>query len=373
MIHGKKITKAAVVVAHPDDECLWYGGTVATNPDVEWHIVCVTDGGEGRQGQTRREEFESACAALGVTSANLMGLPDRWRRHIDVREMVVMLARAVPDDIDVVLTHSQGDIHHHHREVLIACCLAYSCERVRMFSPLRSLSPESCKGKVRLLREKYPSQVWSEELLLRYPWSMEGAASAGLLAFGSVPVRAGMVAEMLWNGLDASGVVTCGVPVQVRIQTRKSDLDSGGVHVATRTSAADAILSEAVCCINKGFAQGRHSHLPGTAMVLAQLRWLNSQGALFVCRASNCDGNETTTFWATDGDRMHLVFSALTLDTHYVEQLMSRAAAAGAKELWMPVATCGEYIDAMVGQAGIELGVWPWLKGPDCSELWSRL
>jgi len=38
----RKIPKsAAVIVAHPDDETLWAGGTILSHPSWNWFIVCL--------------------------------------------------------------------------------------------------------------------------------------------------------------------------------------------------------------------------------------------------------------------------------------------------------------------------------------------
>ena len=48
--------KALLLVAHPDDETIFCGGTMLTYPEWEWIVVCVTEGG----GNAPREEFENA-------------------------------------------------------------------------------------------------------------------------------------------------------------------------------------------------------------------------------------------------------------------------------------------------------------------------
>jgi len=41
MRENGKIIEAAVIVAHPDDETLWAGGTILCNPGWNWFIVCT--------------------------------------------------------------------------------------------------------------------------------------------------------------------------------------------------------------------------------------------------------------------------------------------------------------------------------------------
>jgi N-acetyl-1-D-myo-inositol-2-amino-2-deoxy-alpha-D-glucopyranoside deacetylase len=77
--------------AHPDDESLSMGGSLARYADAGEQVVVVTaTGGEvgeihnhedpdslrPRLGEIRREELRSACATLGVTTVELLGYRD---------------------------------------------------------------------------------------------------------------------------------------------------------------------------------------------------------------------------------------------------------------------------------------------------------
>ena len=47
----KKPPKAvAVIVAHPDDETLWAGGTILSHPSWQWFIVCLCRGSDKDRG-----------------------------------------------------------------------------------------------------------------------------------------------------------------------------------------------------------------------------------------------------------------------------------------------------------------------------------
>ena len=86
-----------LVHAHPDDESIWTGATMAKYAAAGAHVCLVTctqgelgvvavqelrhldweaDGGLGEH---RIGELEAACAALGVTDHRFLGGPGRWR------------------------------------------------------------------------------------------------------------------------------------------------------------------------------------------------------------------------------------------------------------------------------------------------------
>ncbi|QFZ16745.1 N-acetyl-1-D-myo-inositol-2-amino-2-deoxy-alpha-D-glucopyranoside deacetylase [Saccharothrix syringae] len=86
-----------LVHAHPDDESLWTGGTIARYSSLGVHVTVVTCtlGEEGeiippalrnlaadaadQLGGYRVAELRSACAALGVTDHRFLGGMGRWR------------------------------------------------------------------------------------------------------------------------------------------------------------------------------------------------------------------------------------------------------------------------------------------------------
>lgn len=57
----QKVSKSALVItAHPDDESIFMGGTIAEFKKWRWHILCATDCDE-RYNKTRREELLRVC------------------------------------------------------------------------------------------------------------------------------------------------------------------------------------------------------------------------------------------------------------------------------------------------------------------------
>jgi LmbE family N-acetylglucosaminyl deacetylase len=122
------------VVAHPDDEVIGPGGTLASHAAAgdDVHVLILADGTSSRQEEPhessphRAVETDAACGTLGVKS---------WRR-LDLRDNqldtypLLHLARRVSAVVEelapgVVYTHHGGDLNVDHelaqRATLIAC------------------------------------------------------------------------------------------------------------------------------------------------------------------------------------------------------------------------------------------------------------
>ncbi len=86
-----------LVLAHPDDETLGFGGTIAryAAEGVEVHLVTATSGqkgwigdpyrhpGEAALGRVRREELRRAAAILGVRHVYFLGHTDGELDEVD--------------------------------------------------------------------------------------------------------------------------------------------------------------------------------------------------------------------------------------------------------------------------------------------------
>jgi LmbE family N-acetylglucosaminyl deacetylase len=120
------------VFAHPDDECLGPGGTIAqcALDGGEVFITTFTAGEAGsigiskslgpeELGRRRRKEMEAACAALGV-SGRILGAPDKGVNAVDpawaVREIIADMERLRPQ---VVMTFHRLGVSGHPDHIAV--------------------------------------------------------------------------------------------------------------------------------------------------------------------------------------------------------------------------------------------------------------
>jgi LmbE family N-acetylglucosaminyl deacetylase len=112
--------KGLVIVAHPDDETIFFSGLIQKWRHVEWTIICVTDGnGHGRK-KERAFEFASACQELNVKHFYMLGYRDDPKVRIPVADLIASLKEFT--GFNFVFTHGMlGEYSHpHHQDVAYA-------------------------------------------------------------------------------------------------------------------------------------------------------------------------------------------------------------------------------------------------------------
>jgi LmbE family N-acetylglucosaminyl deacetylase len=140
--------KVLVIAAHPDDELLGLGGTVARHAadGDEVHCVIVSEGATARYaagaGETLAASAHAAAAVLGTRPPRILGLLDQRLDELPIVE-VIRPIEAVVDELaaDIVYTHHWGDVNRDHRVVSEAVMVA--CRPVGAASPRRLLAFET--------------------------------------------------------------------------------------------------------------------------------------------------------------------------------------------------------------------------------------
>lgn len=117
------MTRVLVIAAHPDDEVLGMGGTIAVHTDRGdvVRVLVVTDGsstqypGDAEIRSRKEEEARRAAAELGVEDYVHLDLPDMrldTLAHVDVNRVV---EEHVREFAPVVVYTVQPDVNNDHR------------------------------------------------------------------------------------------------------------------------------------------------------------------------------------------------------------------------------------------------------------------
>lgn len=128
-----------VIAAHPDDEVLGCGGTIAKHIEGgdSVHVLIVAEGATSRRDcrdielvsqelKELRQDSLRANAALGVHNLSFLGLPDNRLDSIDRLDIIKQIENVIAGiDPHTVYVHHAGDLNIDHRIVhectLTAC------------------------------------------------------------------------------------------------------------------------------------------------------------------------------------------------------------------------------------------------------------
>jgi LmbE family N-acetylglucosaminyl deacetylase len=201
--------KTHIIVAHPDDETIFFGGLVLSQKK-KWHIICVTDGDADGKGAYRKEMFNQALKRLKATG-EMWDFSDTYEKRLPIDELVHRLKGLGPQK--TVYTHGPlGDYGHpHHQDVCMATHLAF--KKAEIWSPAYNfapqkvvkLAPATYKKKCAILWDIYNDEIkrflhiipatWAEGFT-KFDFKTVEAIYSGILT-GTLPTRA-QLKEMAW-------------------------------------------------------------------------------------------------------------------------------------------------------------------------------
>jgi N-acetylglucosaminylphosphatidylinositol deacetylase len=118
-----------IVVAHPDDECLFFSPTIIalTLRNKLGHILVLSTGNSLGLGPIREKELKGSCEKFGIDSSRCLSLnltdlqddPHRWWPRGNISEIVEKYIKQF--QIDLLITFDRGGIsgHLNHRSIAV--------------------------------------------------------------------------------------------------------------------------------------------------------------------------------------------------------------------------------------------------------------
>ncbi len=153
------------MVAHPDDETIFFGGLLQIYRRRPWKVICVTDGNADGMGKQRHLDFITACKQMKAVKAEQWDFPDQYNLRLDINRLVECLAQ---ENAVEVFTHGiLGEYGHpHHQDVSLAVHRAfqkravvwstgYNCFSEKVFRLPRKVYERKCQ----ILTTTYFSQT----------------------------------------------------------------------------------------------------------------------------------------------------------------------------------------------------------------------
>ncbi|MHC4396778.1 MAG: PIG-L deacetylase family protein [Planctomycetota bacterium] len=177
---------AAVIIAHPDDETLWAGGTILMNPEIKWTILTLCRLND----PDRSPKFNKAMRALGAEG--IMGDLDDGPEQIplDCYGVQYAITDLLPsNNFDLLITHGHGGEytrHRRHEEVGKAVIALWENEKL-FAKEMWRFAYEDGDGKY------LPKAVKNADLKIRLPneiWQKKYDIITKIYGFGPVSFEA---------------------------------------------------------------------------------------------------------------------------------------------------------------------------------------
>uniref|UniRef100_A0A1B0CV86 N-acetylglucosaminylphosphatidylinositol deacetylase n=1 Tax=Lutzomyia longipalpis TaxID=7200 RepID=A0A1B0CV86_LUTLO len=134
------------VLAHPDDECMFFGPTILSlcqRDNCQVFLLCLSIGDHEQQGRVRREELFRSCQVLkippeNVTIMNLTELPDDPNVEWKVPTIARLIEQTIEAlDIEALITFDRDGVSQHPNHIAIFYAASSLC--------LTGIMPNSCK------------------------------------------------------------------------------------------------------------------------------------------------------------------------------------------------------------------------------------
>lgn len=107
--------KALVIVAHPDDETIWMGGSILKYKNWDWTIFSLTR----KSDNDRRVKFKKVCKYLNAKSI-MTDLDDEKLLPVRSKEIIEIIKNNLPEvEYDYIFTHGKNGEYGHlrHKEI----------------------------------------------------------------------------------------------------------------------------------------------------------------------------------------------------------------------------------------------------------------
>ena len=194
------------IFAHPDDETICAGGTLAkyASEGADVRVVSLTKGGAGQIRDAnaatrstltavREQDLAAAGAELGLTGTRCLDHPDGGLRSIDEGLLVALASELLREvEPDVVITFGPDGFSGHPDHVAVGAAVTGACYEMRSTHPVRLFHCHLPRSRM-LLRDRLAE--WVVELTTRFKGTQDFVRA--LTVFSSEASALGYAADFV--------------------------------------------------------------------------------------------------------------------------------------------------------------------------------
>jgi len=141
----KRYNRVLVLAAHPDDETLGCGGTIAkfSSQGCDVRLLTFTDGISAREKGDRRSQVEKVSKILGISGHVCFDFPDNRMDSVPLLDVTRKIENYIDENSfipDVVLTHSPFCLNIDHKVVYNSTITVF--RGLERFNPIKIMCYE---------------------------------------------------------------------------------------------------------------------------------------------------------------------------------------------------------------------------------------
>ena len=135
--------RCLVIVAHPDDETIWMGGTIIRYSNIKWHVLSLCRGDDPERAPrfiraTNELGAQALMSDLDDTSPQLSSLSS------DLHEIKDRVSAYALYDYDVIFTHGPNGEYQHKRHTQVYNAVKEMAEEGRLTGELLLFAYNYC-------------------------------------------------------------------------------------------------------------------------------------------------------------------------------------------------------------------------------------
>lgn len=156
-----------LVVAHPDDETLFFSAALLQKSSIPFKVVCITNGNADGAGNARALQFKQACKKLKVKDSIQLDFPDIYEERLSIQKLIDYL-KILPTPIEVYTHGIVGEYGHPHHQDVSFAVHKYYAKKVKIWVPAYNCNADKImplSAQDYAIKTKIYSQIYKGETM----------------------------------------------------------------------------------------------------------------------------------------------------------------------------------------------------------------